>query len=196
MAQEKLPSAKSLKEKKSDQLANWLRAAVLGANDGILSVASILCGMVAGNASPANIMLAGVAAVFAGATSMAAGEYISVSSQADMQKADNARAKPKHYSSDDSDELRIASPIIAAIASAASFCAGAIIPLIITIITPHSIALYGIVISSLICLIILGALSAWVGGVKILKPTLRVTFCGALSLAITYLVGSVFNYTV
>jgi VIT1/CCC1 family predicted Fe2+/Mn2+ transporter len=66
----------------------WLRAAVLGANDGILSTASLVLGVAAAHATQTNVLLAGVAGLVAGAMSMAAGEYVSVHSQADTEKAD------------------------------------------------------------------------------------------------------------
>lgn len=69
----------------------WLRAAVLGANDGIVSTASLLVGVAAASASPAGILLTGIAGLVAGAMSMAAGEYVSVSSQSDTETADLAR---------------------------------------------------------------------------------------------------------
>ncbi|MCH9848445.1 MAG: VIT family protein [Betaproteobacteria bacterium] len=70
------------------QHSNWLRAAVLGANDGIISTASLLIGVAAANAAHETILLSGVAGLIAGALSMAAGEYVSVSSQADVEAAD------------------------------------------------------------------------------------------------------------
>lgn len=71
----------------------WLRAAVLGANDGVISTASLMMGMAAANATPSSILLSGVAGLVAGALSMAAGEYVSVRSQADTEAADLARER-------------------------------------------------------------------------------------------------------
>lgn len=71
----------------------WLRAAVLGANDGIISVSSLVVGVAAASADPKNVLIAGVASLVAGAMSMAAGEYVSVSSQADLEKADLSRER-------------------------------------------------------------------------------------------------------
>ena len=71
----------------------WLRAAVLGANDGIVSTASLVVGVAAASAAPANVLLTGVAGLVAGAMSMAAGEYVSVHSQADTEAADLARER-------------------------------------------------------------------------------------------------------
>lgn len=80
-------------ERHASSRIGWLRAAVLGANDGIVSTASLIVGVAAADATRANVLIAGVAALFAGAMSMAAGEYVSVSSQLDTEKADLAREK-------------------------------------------------------------------------------------------------------
>jgi VIT1/CCC1 family predicted Fe2+/Mn2+ transporter len=80
-------------ERHFSERIGWLRAAVLGANDGIVSTASLVIGVAAADAARGNIMIAGVAALVAGAMSMAAGEYISVSSQADTEKADTNRER-------------------------------------------------------------------------------------------------------
>ena len=171
----------------------WLRAAVLGANDGILSTASIVSGMAAGGAAREAILLAGLAGLVAGATSMATGEYVSVSSQTDTEKADLTREKgelaqnPKYeceelaqiYASrgvklplarqvalqlmehdalgaHSRDELGIsetttAKPVQAALASAASFTCGAILPLLVAIISPPAMITVSIIVSTLRC---------------------------------------------
>ena len=214
---------------------NWLRAAVLGANDGILSISSIISGMVAGGADHKNILLAGVAAIIAGATSMATGEYVSVSSQADTETADLKREKLELANYPDEeleelaqiyvsrgvevslardvakqlmkrdalaaharDELGISevvsvNPMQAALASAASFIAGAILPLAVTIISPQDLALFSVGISSLASLAILGALSAYAGGVAILKPMMRISLWGVFSLILAAMVGTLFR---
>lgn len=82
-----------LPESHRSEHIGWLRAAVLGANDGIVSTASLIVGVAAANSSHQNILLTGVAGLVAGAMSMASGEYVSVSSQADTEKADLAREK-------------------------------------------------------------------------------------------------------
>lgn len=213
----------------------WLRAAVLGANDGILSTASIVSGMAAGGASREAILLAGLAGLVAGATSMATGEYVSVSSQADTEHADLAREKREQaqnlkfeheelaqiyvsrgvelplarqvadqlmahdaLGAHARDELGISEinkpkPLQAALASAASFTCGAILPLIVAIISPPAIITWSIIVTTLISLAALGALGAKTGGVKILKPTLRVLLWGAFSLGLTTLVGILFG---
>ena len=213
----------------------WLRAVVLGADDGILSTASILCGMTAGGASREAILLAGLAGLVAGATSMAAGEYVSVSSQADVEAADLSREKREliqnpsfeleelaqiyvrrgvetplarqvagQLMAHDSlgaharDELGIseistARPVQAALASAASFSAGAMLPLLVAYLAPPAFIAGSVISSSLISLVVLGVLGAKTGGVPVLKPTLRVLFWGALSFGLTIAVGALFG---
>jgi vacuolar iron transporter family protein len=213
----------------------WLRAAVLGANDGIVSTASLMMGVAAANASTQTLLLTGVAALVAGAMSMAAGEYVSVSSQADTENADLAReraelaAQPEHeqrelasiyqsrgLSADLAaqvaqqlmkhdalgaharDELGISHttasrPEQAALASAASFAAGAALPLLAALATPAPALLMGIGSASLLFLVLLGAISARLGGAPILKAATRVAFWGALAMGITALVGSFFG---
>jgi vacuolar iron transporter family protein len=213
----------------------WLRAAVLGANDGIVSTASLMMGVAAANANTQTLLLTGVAALVAGAMSMAAGEYVSVSSQADTESADLARERaelaeqPEHelrelasiyqsrgLSADLAaqvaqqlmkhdalgaharDELGISHtsasrPVQAALASAASFAAGAALPLLTALITPKSWLLTGIGGASLLFLVLLGVLSAHLGGAPVLKAAARVAFWGALAMGITALVGSLFG---
>ena len=213
----------------------WLRAAVLGANDGILSTASIVSGMAAGGTSREAILLAGLAALVAGATSMATGEYVSVSSQTDTENADLAREKrelkqnPKFeleelaqiyvargvelslarqvagqlmahdalgaHARDELgiSEITVAKPIQAALASAASFTCGAILPLIVAIASPPPLIKEMVIVSTLISLAILGMLGAKTSGARVLRPTLRVLFWGALSLGLTTLVGVLFR---
>ena len=213
----------------------WLRAAVLGANDGILSTASIVSGMAAGGATREAILLAGLAGLVAGATSMATGEYVSVSSQTDTENADLAREKrellqnPKFeleelaqiyvsrgvalplarqvagqlmaydalgaHARDELgiSETTIAKPIQAAMASAASFTCGALLPLIMAIASPPTLIKEVVIVSTLISLAILGILGAKTSGTGIVRPALRVLFWGALSLGLTTLVGMLFG---
>jgi VIT1/CCC1 family predicted Fe2+/Mn2+ transporter len=218
----------------------WLRAAVLGANDGIVSTASLVLGVAAAGASTQNLLIAGVAGLVAGAMSMAAGEYVSVSSQADTENADIERERlelvtdPEHEHEElaaiymdrglDSklatavasqlmahdalgahsrDELGIsetltAQPVQAALASAATFAAGAALPLLVVLLAPllwpSTAALLGsIVISSLAFLALLGGLAARAGGANLWTSIIRVTFWGALAMAITAAVGALFG---
>lgn len=217
------------------QRTGWLRAAVLGANDGILSTASILAGMAAGGASAETVVLAGLAGLVAGATSMATGEYVSVSSQADIERSDLAREKKELAQNDKyeheelaqiyvargldlplarlvadrlmahdalaahaRDELGISTqtrprPLQAALASAASFAAGALLPLIIVLLAPLAFIPWSVSIGALLSLILLGMLGAKLSGVALLRPTLRVLFWGVISLGLTMLVGAVFG---
>ena len=213
----------------------WLRAAVLGANDGIVSTASLVIGVAAAHTSRGEILLAGVAGLVAGAMSMAAGEYVSVSSQADTEKADLA-LEQKHLDDDleyeqqelaeiymgrgldadlalkvaeqlmmhdalgahARDELGIfervsARPIQAAFASAATFTVGAALPIVAAFFAPNKQMLTIVAGLSLVFLGVLGGLAARAGGAPIGVGVVRVTFWGALAMALTAGVGSLFG---
>jgi len=213
----------------------WLRAVVLGANDGILSTASLVLGVAAAHASHSNVLVAGVAGLVAGAMSMAAGEYVSVHSQADTEQAELERER-KELKADNKgehkelaaiyvdrgldpalakqvaqqlmahdalgaharDELGItktlrARPIQAALASAASFGVGAALPLLVTAVAPAAGLIYIVSGTSLAFLALLGGLAARVGGAGIMAGAIRVTFWGALAMAITAGVGALFG---
>ncbi|HEY1092677.1 MAG TPA: VIT family protein [Burkholderiaceae bacterium] len=223
------------REQHRHERIGWLRAAVLGANDGIVSTASLVLGVAAAQGTPGNILIAGVAGLVAGAMSMAAGEYVSVHSQADTEKADLHRER-RELELDDAgerkelagiyvqrgldpalasqvadqlmrhdalgaharDELGIseistARPIQAALASAASFAVGAALPLLVTVATPPALLEPWVAGTSLVFLALLGALSARAGGASVLTGTLRVTFWGALAMAVTAGVGILFG---
>ena len=209
----------------------WLRAAVLGANDGIVSTASLLLGVAAADASRDNVLLAGVAGLVAGAMSMAAGEYVSVHSQADTEAADLERERRELETDTESehneltaiyigrgldshlarqvadqlmkhdalgaharDELGITSllqarPIQAALASAASFAVGAALPLVVAALASATSVLWAIAGASLVCLAVLGGVAARAGGASIAVGSFRVTFWGALAMAVTAAVG-------
>ncbi|MEH6409442.1 MAG: VIT family protein [Hyphomonas sp.] len=215
----------------------WMRAAVLGANDGIVSTASLIIGVAAASSGKGEIAVAGVAALVAGAMSMAAGEYVSVSSQSDAEQAELAKErqelidlpeaelaelagiyeerglKPEtakevasQMTADDPlraharDELGItdmtaAKPVQAAISSAISFAIGASLPLALVWIVPLGVLVPVEAAASLVFLALLGAVGAKAGGASIWRPTLRVTFWGALAMALTagigHLVGGV-----
>jgi VIT1/CCC1 family predicted Fe2+/Mn2+ transporter len=216
----------------------WLRAAVLGANDGILSTASLVVGVAAAHTGREQVLVAGVAGVVAGAMSMAAGEYVSVSSQADTERADLAREKQELAVSPASereelaqiyvgrgldlelayrvadqlmardalksharDELGItetgaARPVQAALASAASFLAGAVIPLIAILIAPRDQLIPGVAGASMFCLVGLGLLAARTGGAGMFKGALRVAFWGAFAMAATAFIGRLFGASI
>jgi VIT1/CCC1 family predicted Fe2+/Mn2+ transporter len=210
----------------------WLRAAVLGANDGIISTASLILGVGAAGATKSDILLAGVAGLVAGAMSMAAGEYVSVSSQSDTEQADLARER-RELSEDPQfereelaqiyvargvevglarqvarqlmakdalgaharDELGIseitaARPVQAALTSAATFSAGAAAPLALVLLAPSSLLIPVVAVGSLAFLALLGLLGARTGGAKVLRPIIRVTFWGALAMALTAAIGA------
>ena len=218
--------------------SGWLRAAVLGANDGIVSTASLVLGVAAAHATHSNIMVAGVAGLVAGSMSMAAGEYVSVHSQADTERAelDLERAELKADDKGEQkelaaiyvargldpllakqvaeqlmihdaigahaqDELGIsetlrARPIQAALASASSFAVGAALPLLVTAIAP-AVGLIPLVSgTSLAFLALLGGLAAWAGGAGVAVGAIRVTFWGALAMALTAGVGWLFGTVV
>jgi VIT1/CCC1 family predicted Fe2+/Mn2+ transporter len=213
----------------------WIRAAVLGANDGILSTASLVLGVAAAHATRANVLVAGVAGLMAGAMSMAAGEYVSVHSQADTEQAELAleRAELKtdykgeckeltaiyvgrgldpslakqvaeQLMAQDAlgaharDELGIsetlrARPLQAALASAASFAVGAALPLLVTALAPAAGLIPLVAGTSLVFLALLGGLAARVGGAGVTMGAIRVTFWGALAMALTAGVGALFG---
>ena len=161
---------------------NWLRAAVLGANDGIVSVSSIVLGVAGANASRSSIITAGIAGLTAGALSMAVGEYISVSSQKDVEREQM-----------EVEEGELTNPWEAALASALSFFAGAIIPLLAVIFSSNHLRIPVTIGAVLIALIITGIISAKVSGAKVLKVTLRVVVGGMVAMAATYGIGRLFG---
>lgn len=218
--------------------SGWLRAAVLGANDGILSTASLVLGVATAHATHQNILVAGVAGLVAGGMSMAAGEYVSVHSQADTEKAELALERSELKADDKGehkelaaiyvargldpglakqvadqlmahdalgaharDELGIsdaqsARPIQAALASAASFVVGAAMPLLVTVLVPESSLILLVALTSLVFLALLGGLAARAGGASIGVGAMRVTFWGALAMAVTAGVGALFHVAV
>ena len=213
----------------------WLRAAVLGANDGIVSTASLIVGVAAADASHGNVLVTGIAGLVAGAMSMAAGEYVSVSSQADTERADLDRERlelatepakelaeltaiyvargleaglasevARQLTAHDAhgtharDELGIseslsARPVQAALASAGTFAVGAALPLVLVLIVPSASLVWTVSLCSLVFLALLGGLAARAGGSPIWRATARVTFWGALAMALTAGAGALFG---
>ncbi|MDD5335283.1 MAG: VIT family protein [Rhodoferax sp.] len=230
-----MKSSRHHRERHRTDRIGWLRAAVLGANDGIVSTASLVVGVAAASASHGAILLTGVAGLVAGAMSMAAGEYVSVHSQADTESADLSRERAEleldpaaergelaaiyvarglepdlarqvaqqlmqhdALGAHARDELGIsealsARPVQAALASAASFAVGALLPLAITALAPATGLMAWVSGTSLVFLALLGAVAARVGGAAILIGAWRVTFWGALAMAITAGVGALFG---
>jgi vacuolar iron transporter family protein len=213
----------------------WLRAAVLGANDGILSISSLVIGVASAHAGHSSIVVAGVAGLVAGGMSMGVGEYVSVQSQADTEEADlnleraelQADDKGEHkelsaiyverglepalakkvaeqlmahdaLAAHARDELGItetlrARPLQAAAASAASFAVGAALPLFVTVLAPPAALIFVVAAASLVFLAALGATAARIGGARISTGAIRVTFWGAVAMALTAGVGWLFG---
>ncbi|MGB5760308.1 MAG: VIT family protein [Acidimicrobiales bacterium] len=216
----------------------WLRAAVLGANDGIVSTASLIIGVAAAGASRSAVLVAGMAGLVAGAMSMAAGEFVSVSSQADTESADIERERtelrddPERELEELSlvyeargldpglarrvaeglmahdalgaharDELGIsdtmtARPVQAAFTSAATFAAGAALPLLASALASGAVQIAVVAITALVVLAVLGAVGAGAGGAPVRAAAVRVTFWGALAMAVTALIGTAFGAVV
>lgn len=216
----------------------WLRAAVLGANDGIISTASLIVGVASASATQNDVMIAGVAGMVAGAMSMAAGEYVSVSSQADTERADLTRERKELSESPESElnelakiyvdrgveqalasqvaqqltakdaigahardelgisEITAARPVQAALTSAVTFSVGAAMPLLMVVISPAAALVFIVSAASLGFLALLGAIGAMAGGANVPRATARVTFWGALAMAITAGIGKLFGTVV
>ncbi len=217
---------------------SWLRATVLGANDGIVSTSSLIVGVAAGHANHANILLSGIAGLVAGAMSMAVGEYVSVHSQADTEAASLAQERAEleddfvgerreltdiyvhrglelalakqvaeqlmqhdALAAHARDELGLSSlmaarPIQAALASAGSFAAGAIIPLLVAAAALPRYLIGFTVAASLLCLLFLGGVSAKAGGADVMRGALRVALWSALAMAVTAGVGALLGTTI
>ena len=213
----------------------WLRAAVLGANDGILSTASLVLGVATAHATHANVLIAGVAGLVAGTMSMAAGEYVSVHSQADTENADLKRETTELKVDNEGEHKELASiyvargldpslakqvaqqlmahdalgahardelgiskavaarPVQAALASAGSFATGAAMPLLVTAFAPENTLIPLVAGTSLAFLALLGGLAAHTGGAGVTVGAMRVTFWGALAMAVTAGVGALFG---
>jgi VIT1/CCC1 family predicted Fe2+/Mn2+ transporter len=216
----------------------WLRAAVLGANDGIVSTASLIVGVASAAVSPNEVLIAGIAGLVAGAMSMAAGEYVSVSSQSDTERADLARETAELRDDPEAEreeladiyearglepglarqvaeqlmakdalgahardelgisEITTARPIQAALASAATFAAGAAMPLLTVLLAPQAYLVWVVSAVSLVALAVLGAVGARAGGADVVRAAVRVTFWGALAMALTAGIGAVFGTVV
>lgn len=212
------------------QRAGWLRAAVLGANDGIVSVASVAIGVIAAGASTSFVLTAAIAALVAGAMAMAAGEYVSVSSQRDVERADldQERGELKAHPEGEKQELAaiyvkrglptelagkvaealtaadalgahardelgmaalLARPVQAALYSALSFTAGAVLPIVAFLLVPTAGRTAAVVVSALLALLALGIAGARAGGAPILRGAVRVCVGGGLAMAVTAAVG-------
>jgi VIT1/CCC1 family predicted Fe2+/Mn2+ transporter len=222
-------------EKHYTNRSGWLRAAVLGANDGILSTTSIAIGVAAASTTRGPIVLAALAGLVAGALSMAAGEYVSVSSQSDIETADLEREKKeletmpevelkelakiyqkrgldhklalqvaqqltKHdaLEAHAKDELGInefsqPKPLIAALASGASFISGGILPFLVSLFAPVESMVYLLYGFATIFLAMSGGVAAKAGGSHVVKSVIRICFWGTIAMGITALVGHLFG---
>ena len=216
----------------------WLRAAVLGANDGILSTSSLVVGVAAAGSGRTEVLVAGLAGLVAGAMSMAAGEYVSVSSQTDAENADLAKERKElaempeaeleeltriyqergltrdlaqqvavQLTAHDAlgaharDELGISEtvtshPVQAAVVSALTFAAGAVVPLIVAMVAPPAQTVVFVVVATLLALAVLGGLGASAGGAGIFRGAMRVMLWGVLAMGATAVVGTLFGVTV
>ncbi len=216
----------------------WLRAAVLGANDGLISTSSLVVGVASAQAERGSVLLSALAGLVAGSLSMAAGEYVSVSSQADTEQADLARERGELATQPEAEhaelagiyekrgltpslaaevatqlmahdavgahardelglsELTLARPLQAAMASAASFAAGAALPLLVVLLFPVAAVVPATIGASLVLLAALGALAARLGGAQPLRGAIRVTFWGAVAMVVTALIGKLFGTVV
>jgi len=223
-----------VEQHRSDR-AGWLRAAVLGANDGIVSIAGLVVGVAASGASHGAVLASGIAGVVAGAVSMAAGEYVSVQSQADAERADLAKERrelaedpaselaeltgiyarrglppalarevAEHLTAHDAlgsharDELGItdtlrARPVQAALASAAAFSVGSLLPIAAILLAPPAQLQVATIATTLLALSLSGALAAWTGGANPWRGAVRVVSWGALAMLATTLVGRLFD---
>ena len=222
-------------EQHRSQRIGWLRAAVLGANDGILSTASLVVGVAASHATHGNVLVAGVAGLVAGAMSMGAGEYVSVSSQADTERADIEKERSELVADAEGEkkelagiymrrgldaalakqvaeqltakdalgahlrdelgisEIATARPVQAALTSALTFSVGAALPLLVVVFSPMAQLESIVAVASLLCLALLGAMAAFIGGARIFIGVVRVMFWGALAMAATAAIGTLFG---
>ncbi|HET7696631.1 MAG TPA: VIT family protein [Vicinamibacterales bacterium] len=226
------------RERHRSERIGWLRASVLGANDGIVSTASLVIGVAAADSARQGILVAGVAGLVAGALSMAAGEYVSVSSQSDTEQADLKRERHELATQPQAEEDELtaiyvarglepelartvarqlmktgalaahardelglteelaARPLQAALASAATFAVGALVPILAVLLAPAGAAAVAVAAVSLVCLVALGATAAYVGGAPVLAGAARVTVWGVLAMLATALVGRLFGTAV
>ena len=218
--------------------SGWLRAAVLGANDGIVSVSSLVVGVAAADPSPRAVLIAGVAGLSAGAMSMAAGEYVSVSSQSDTERADTAREQSALAEMPDDEfkelvaiyrkrglsaataeavarelsqnnaldahvrdelglsEVHAANPLQAALASGATFCVAAAVPVLAAYLAPISAIIPTVLTVTVLALVVLGALGAKAGAAPMLPAIMRVVGWGVFAMAVTAGVGWLFGVSV
>ena len=210
---------------------NWLRAGVLGANDGIVSIAALVVGVAAATSDLGPIIVAGVAGIVAGSLSMALGEYVSVHSQRDSEASLIARERKELLEQPEEelleladiyeakglsketallvaseltehdafaahldaelgiDERTLTNPWHAALSSAVSFLAGALLPMLAITLTPEGLRIPLTFVASIVALALTGGIGAYLGQAKMLKPAVRMIIGGSLALALTWLIG-------
>lgn len=168
-----------------DKRLNWLRAAVLGANDGIVSVAGVLMGVVGAGVGATEVLIAGVAATVAGAFSMGGGEYVSVSAQKDTELSHGRSGGEV-----------TANPLQAALSSFLAFTAGAVLPMLSVILFPSNLQVAAILIGVAASLTITGVLAAKAGNSNPLKGALRIVGVSVITMAVSYLIGIAFGVAV
>lgn len=225
-------------EKHFSNRNNWLRASVLGANDGLISTASLLMGLAAAEPNHQTLLITGIAALVSGAVSMAAGEYVSVSSQRDTEAADLrkeldslnrypeielaeltdiyrqrglnqtlaqqvAEALTKHNALEAHareeigiTEVSKANPLQAAMASAFSFACGALLPVLLSLLSSTVWLMSTLAVTTVLGLGILGCISAHLGGAPKRPAVIRIIILGALALAFTSLIGRIIGITI
>lgn len=225
-------------EKHFSNRNNWLRASVLGANDGLISTASLLMGLAAAEPNHQTLLITGIAALVSGAVSMAAGEYVSVSSQRDTEAADLrkeldsltrypeielaeltdiyrqrglnqtlaqqvAEALTKHNALEAHareeigiTEVSKANPLQAAMASAFSFACGALLPVLLSLLSSTVWLMSTLAVTTVLGLGILGCISAHLGGAPKRPAVIRIFILGALALAFTSLIGRIIGITI
>ncbi|KAH0731975.1 hypothetical protein KY289_003163 [Solanum tuberosum] len=183
------------------QRAQWLRAAVLGANDGLVSIASLMMGVGAVQENVKTMILTGFAGLFAGACSMAIGEFVSVYSQLDIERAQMKRDKEtggqnrEHQEDGEGNKEQLPNPFQAAVASSVAFSLGAIVPILAAaFIANHKLRLAVIVAAVSLALLVFGGIGAFLGRSSMVKSCARVLIGGWMAMAITFgltkLIGS------
>ncbi|XP_023751107.1 vacuolar iron transporter homolog 4 [Lactuca sativa] len=169
------------------QRGQWLRAAVLGATDGLVSVASLMMGVGAVKEDVRAMILTGFAGLVAGACSMAIGEFVSVSSQRDIEVAQMKRDKKISGNEEESEKEALPNPIQAAAASALAFMLGAIMPLLAAaFIMDHKVRLGVVVATVSLGLVVFGWIGAVLGGSRVVKSCFRILVGGWMAMAITF----------
>jgi vacuolar iron transporter family protein len=169
---------------------NWLRAGVLGANDGIVSIAATVLGVAGATPDVKPILIAGVAALVAGALSMATGEYVSVSSQRDAEMV-AARLRGLDHRT-----VELTNPWHAAIASLSAFALGGLIPMLVVLAPWGGARAAATFVAVLVALVATGMISARYSGAGPVRSVVRNIVGGSLAMAVTFGIGSLVGLAV